>query len=86
MSRMTYYFPGAILIFLAILIVAFPEILVAIIAAAILLTGLGVLYAGHVMSKSKPEFNQKDDCSGDDAFVRRDVGWRPIYKRWHRWF
>lgn len=56
MENIKYYAPGGILIILAIMITAFPEILVALVATAILIAGIGALFIGHRMKKYHIEF------------------------------
>jgi flagellar biosynthesis component FlhA len=60
MRNLRYYFPGSILILIAIMIVAVPEILVAFVAALIIMVGIGALYTGHMMRKSEIEFRNFD--------------------------
>jgi hypothetical protein len=60
MRNVKYYFPGSILILLALLIVAVPEILVAFVAASILMVGIATLYLGHQMRKSDNERDPLD--------------------------
>ena len=48
MRSLKYYLPGILLILGAFVIVAFPEILVAMVAATIIFAGLGALYLGHM--------------------------------------
>ena len=55
MRNLKYYFPGSILILIAILIVAVPEIVVAFVAASIIMVGIGTLYIGHMIRKSEIE-------------------------------
>ena len=56
MRSLRYYLPGIILILVAIVIVAVPEILIGFIAALIILAGIGALTIGHRIRKSKIEF------------------------------
>ena len=56
MSNVRYYLPGIILILIAIMIVAVPEIFIAFVAAAIIMAGIGALYIGHMMRKVEIEF------------------------------
>jgi hypothetical protein len=56
MPHIRYYLPGIFLIFCAITIVAFPEILVALIALIMISAGIGALVIGHSMRKSETEF------------------------------
>ena len=60
MRNLKYYFPGSILILIAILIVAIPEIIVAFIAVSIITVGIGTLYIGHMIRKSETELRNFD--------------------------
>ena len=86
MRDVRYYVPGAILILIAILIVMVPEILVAFVAGLIIMAGIGALYAGHMVRKSRIEFQNRDRWFFDDGFD----GWRhirrPIFRTWHSRF
>ena len=82
MRSLRYYLPGIILILLAIMIVAVPEILIGFIAASIILTGIGALYIGHKIRRSEFEFK-----TNDEWFLESDsCGWwprrAPIFRRW----
>ncbi len=57
MENLKYYLPGSILILMAILIVAVPEILIALVAASMIMLGAGGLYIGHVARKSEKYWN-----------------------------
>ena len=86
MRKMKYYIPGSILILIAIMIVAVPQILVAFIAASITMVGIGVLYVGHMIRKSEIQFGNVDEWFLDDdrsgwQFVRK-----PVFRRWYRDF
>lgn len=81
MRNLTYYFPGSILIFIAILIVAVPEVLIAFVAASMTMLGIGALYIGHLIRKSEKEWHVSDGrFFGDELF-----GWhesrRPLFRR-----
>ena len=86
MRKMKYYIPGSILILIAIMIVAVPQILVAFIAASITMVGIGALYVGHMIRKSEIQFKNIDEWFMDDE----RSGWRfvrkPVFRRWHRDF
>jgi len=86
MRNLKYYLPGGILILIAIMIVAVPEILLAFVAASIILAGIGALYIGHHIRRSGIEFRNIDKCPLDDDFY----GWRllrePVFRRWYRDF
>lgn len=60
MWNLKYYFPGGILILIAIIIVVVPEILVAFIAASIIMVGIGTLCIGHMIRKSEIESKNFD--------------------------
>ncbi len=78
MANLKYYFPGISLIIMAIIIVVFPQILVAMIAATILLAGVASLYIGHKMRRGFDEFEYRlQDSLFDDLFVAQ-----PIFRRW----
>ncbi len=73
MKNLRYYIPGTLLIIFAAVIMAFPEILVAFVAASIIMAGIGVLYAGHLLRKSQTEFNTINDAvfGFDDRYFNR---------------
>ena len=86
MGKLKYYLPGSILILMALLIVAVPEILIALAAAFMIMLGVGGLYLGHMARKSEKGWNVSDGSFfGDDI-----CGWRvvraPIFRRWYRGF
>jgi hypothetical protein len=85
MRSLKYYIPGSILILVAFMIVAVPEILVAFIAALIIMVGIGALYIGHMMRKSEIEFRDFDEWSFEnDPFGRlfeRTPTFRNPYRR-----
>lgn len=86
MKTIQYYLPGIILILLAILIIAVPEILVVFIASIIILAGMGALYIGHKIRKSEIEFRDTGEWfSDEDSFGRRFIK-RPVFRDWDRWF
>ena len=84
MQNIRYYLPGIILIAIAIMIVAVPEILVAFVAAIIIMAGIGALYIGHRMRKSEIEFRDTDTQFFDDDFFGRRILRRPVLSRFHR--
>ena len=51
MKNLKYYIPGTLLIIMALLIVAVPEILVAFVAGLFIMAGIGALLAGHRAKK-----------------------------------
>ena len=88
MKRFSYYIPGGLLIFMGLLIVAFPEILIALIAALVITVGLGALAIGHYMRKSERdargdyEWTERDD----DGVYRFRIGNSSVFRRWFRRF
>ena len=84
MGNLKYYIPGILLILIAIMIVAFPEILVALVAAAIIMAGIGALVVGHVIRKSEMDLSNTDG----QPFDHRPYGWRfaqrPVFRWWHK--
>ncbi|GEM_PF-2253387 len=61
LRKLGYYVPGSVLILLGILIVAVPELLVALVAATLITIGIGVLYAAHHVRKLHEEFGKLED-------------------------
>ena len=82
MLSLKYYLPGIILILIAIMIVAVPEILIGFIAVSIIMVGIGALYIGHKIRKSEVEFRNFDGWFLDS----NSCGWwntrSPIFRRW----
>ena len=82
MGNLKYYFPGSILILMALLIVAVPEILIALAAASIIMLGVGALYLGHLLRKSEREW----DVFNRKAFGEDLDGWNvlrgTVFRRW----
>ena len=75
---MKYYIPGATLIALAVIIVAFPEVLIGMIAATVIFAGAAALYMGHTIRKG---FDDQPYMHGL-AFHTFLID-RPIFKRWY---
>jgi hypothetical protein len=77
--------PGTILILIAILIVAVPEILVAFVAGLIIMAGIGALYIGHAVRKSRIELQNIDRWFFDNRFDGWRYARRPVFRfgRWH---
>jgi len=84
MQSIRYYLPGIILILVAIMIVAVPEILVAFVASLIIMAGIGALYIGHKMRKSEIEFRDTGTQFFDDDFFGRRFVRRPVFRRFYR--
>jgi hypothetical protein len=83
---MRYYFPGIVLILIEILIVALPEILVAIVAALTIMAGIGALFIGHKIRKSEVGFRHTSEWFSDDDFFGRRFVRRPIFRDWNKRF
>ena len=60
MTLLRFYLPGIVLILTAILILAFPEILVAMLSGVIIITGCMALAIGHSIRKSEVKLNKMD--------------------------
>lgn len=86
MDTIRYYLPGIILILIAILIIAVPEILIALLASIIIMAGIGALYIGHKIRKSEIEYRDNGEWfSDEDSHGRRFVR-GPVFRYWNRWF
>ena len=81
MKDMKYYLPGIILIAVAIIIVAFPQILIALIGATIICAGLVALYIGHMVRKG---FNEVGYSPG--SFLEEFIVIQPVFRRWYNRF
>ena len=86
MYRLKYCFPGVTMILFAFVILAVPEILVAVVATLVLLAGLSACYAGHMIRKAKIAYRQNGRLGMEDdslvwAFLRH-----PVYGRNRRSF
>ena len=79
MEHIKYYLPGTLLIVAAIVIMAFPEILVALIAVSIVLAGVGAISIGHMMRKAEREYEHFHPS--DHTFFTR-----PLFKGWYARF
>ncbi len=82
MRNLNYYLPGSMLILIAILIVAVPEILVAFAAGSIIMVGIAALYVGHIIRKSEVEFRNVDGWFFDNDFYGRRVVRIPIFRKY----
>jgi len=86
MRNVRYYIPGSIMIFIAILVLAAPEILIAFIASVIIMMGVGALYLGHMIKKSEMDFRDFDERAEDNSFDSRCFFRSPEFKRWDCYF
>ena len=84
MQGLKYYLPGSILIVIAMIIVAVPEILVLLIGASIIMAGIATLYIGHRIRKSEIEYRDTDGWSRNDDPSCWQFGEVPILRRWYR--
>lgn len=78
MRDLKYYVPGITLIAIAVIIVAFPEILIAMIAATIIFAGVIALYIGHKVRKGFDEFSYVNGSAFDKFLIEQ-----PILRRWY---
>jgi len=86
MRNIRYYLPGSIIILLALLILAVPEILIAFIASIIIMLGIGALYLGHLIKKSATDFRGFDEGFHDPDFNSEWFSRSPRFRRWSRYF
>ena len=88
MNRISYYIPGGLLVFLGLLIVVFPEILVALVAAVVIFIGAGALFFGHQMRKAQRSMRAGYEGTeyDDDGFCRVWSRRYPSFGRWGRRF
>lgn len=77
MKDIKYYFPGITLIAIAVIIVAFPQILIAMIAATIIFAGVIALYIGHMMRKGFDELAYIRGSTFDKFLIDQ-----PLFRRW----
>ena len=88
MNRLNYYIPGAVIVLIGLLIVVFPQILVALVAALIISIGVGALFIGHQMRKTERAVQtgyDRSECD-DDGFCRVWSRHYPVFHRWTRRF
>ena len=88
MNRLNYYIPGALIVLIGLLIVAFPQILVALVAALVISIGVGALLIGHQMRKTERAVRDGYEWSecDDDGFCRVWSHRSPVFHRWTRRF
>jgi len=78
--------PGIILILIAIMVVAVPEILVAFMASILIIAGIGALFIGHKIRKSQIGFRRAEEWSSNGDFFGRRFLRRPLFRDWNRWY
>jgi hypothetical protein len=81
MNDMRYYLPGIALIAISVIIVAIPEILIAMIAACVIFAGTIALYIGHMMRKGFSARGYIHDSMFDEAVFNQ-----PFLRRWYSKF
>ena len=86
MHKLKYYLPGSIVIAIGILIVAIPEILIAMVASFIMMAGILMLYWGHMIKKSEYRSVDLDQWSWGDNADTRAFFKNPRYSWWIRRF
>jgi ABC-type transport system involved in cytochrome bd biosynthesis fused ATPase/permease subunit len=86
MGNLKYYLPGSILILMALLIVALPEVLIALVAASMIMLGVVGLYIGHAARKSEKDWNVFDRRFFSDDLYGWHVVRAPVFRRWYRGF
>ena len=70
MTLLRFYFPGIVLILTAVLILAVPEILVAMVSALILIMGFIALVVGHGIRKSEIKLNKMGETFQSSGWHR----------------
>lgn len=87
MEGIKYYLPGIILILSGVLIIVFPEILIALIAALTIIGGIGALIAGKRMHDSVKDFNNINGHRfHDDSIKGLGSIEGPFFRFRQRWF
>ena len=84
MRDLKYYVPGTVLIAMALLILAVPEILIALVSASIITLGIVVLYVGHLVRKSNAGFETTDFRTRHHIPYGWHFAEEPISERWRR--
>ena len=82
MRNIKFYIPGILLVLMGIAVIIVPEILIAIVAATIIMTGIAALQVGHMIRKSERDFDNFRVRFFDDYSFTRPF----VFDRWHRWF
>ena len=87
MAGMKYYIPGTTLILSGLLIVVFPEILIALFASIVIMAGIGALYIGKKISESERDLKNTYRYGFNDDFAENY--WtekKPLLRHYRRWF
>ena len=87
MAKIKYYLPGTTLILSGILIVMFPEILIALFASMVIMTGIGALFVGKRLSESEQNFIYRSrDNFSDDYTESHWSEKKPLFRYYRGWF
>ena len=86
MRELKYYMPGILMIAIALLVVAVPEILVAFVTAAMIMIGIGLLLLGHRIRKAEIRLDKTDDPFYENNFFGHRFARSPVFTRWRRRF
>jgi len=71
MKDVRYYIPGGFFIMLGLLIMAVPQILVALAAGSVIMIGIAALQIGHVIRKAETGSETAGGREFDDDFLGR---------------
>ena len=87
MAKIKYYLPGFALILSGILIVIFPEILIALLASMVIMAGIGALLIGKRLSDSEQGFiNRPREMFHEDFTEDYWTEKKPLFRYYRRWF
>ena len=75
MGSFKYYIPGLLLLGGSFLIIAFPQILVAIVAAMVFMAGITALGLGNMMKNYEQELKNRGEGGFVEMFFRRRDRW-----------
>ena len=84
MKSLRFYFPGAFLMLVALLIVIVPQVLVAFIAALLVMAGIGLLQLGHILRKSTQQDTNLSRWPSEGGSFRGQFHRAPNEGRWFR--
>ena len=75
MGSLKYYVPGLLLVSGSFLIIAFPQILVAIVAALVFMSGITALGLGSMMKNYEQELKNRGEGGFVEMFFRKKDRW-----------
>lgn len=81
MRNIKFYIPGIFLVLMGIAVIIVPEILIAIVAATIIMSGFAALQVGYMIHKSQNDFNNFKVSFFDDFYFTRPF----VFDKWQRW-